>query len=197
MEANKTLAYYNQHAAKFTLETLSVEFEEKQNMLLKYVKPDSHILDLGCGSGRDSKAFIQKGYKVTAIDGSSELCNIASSYIGQQVICKKFQDMNNRNEFDAVWACASILHIPSVELPNIISKIVKALKLDGYFYASFKYGDFEGERNGRYFTDLTEKSFRSLVEPFDQLEIMETCITNDTRVGREDDKWLNAIIKKK
>ena len=133
MEINKTLEYYNQHAEEFVLDTAAVEFEEKQNMLLKYVKPGAHILDLGCGSGRDSKAFIQKGYKVTAMDGSSELCKIASNYIGQKVICQNFTDLHERNAFDAVWACASILHIPSVDLPNIISNIANALKIGGTF----------------------------------------------------------------
>lgn len=196
MKINNTLEYYNRHAEEFMLGTIAVEFEEKQNMLLKYLKPGTHILDLGCGSGRDSKAFIQKGYKVTAMDGSSELCKIASNYIGQKVVCQEFKDLHDINEFDAVWACASILHIPSVDLLNIIGKIANALKIGGYFYASFKYGDFEGERNGRYFTDLTETSLRALVEPFDKLEIIETKITNDVRVGHEDEKWLNTIIKK-
>lgn len=196
MEINKTLDYYNQNAVKFTSDTLNVEFKENQNMLLKYLKPGAHILDLGCGSGRDSKAFIEKGYKITAMDGSTELCKVASQYIGQQVICRKFQELNSRNEFDAVWACASILHVPSIDLPTIIFNISKALKSGGYFYTSFKYGDFEGERNGRYFTDLTEKSLHALIEPFDQLEIIQTLITSDVRIGREDEKWLNIIIKK-
>lgn len=196
MNTNKTLQYYNHHAKEFVLDTAAVEFEEKQNMMLKYLKPGAHILDLGCGSGRDSKAFIQKGYKVTAMDGSSELCKIASNYIGQKVICQEFKDLHESNEFDAVWACASILHIPSVDLLNIIGKIANALKIGGYFYASFKYGDFEGERNGRYFTDLTEKRLRKLIEPFQELDIIETVITNDVRIGREDEKWLNIIIKK-
>lgn len=195
-EINMTLDYYNQNAIEFNQGTVAVEFEERRNMLLKYLKPGAHILDFGCGSGRDSKAFIQKGYKVTAIDGSSELCKIASQYIGQNVICNRFQDLNNSNMFDAVWACASILHIPSANLRDIISNISKALKPGGYFYASFKYGDFEGERNGRYFTDLTEESFSSLLEPFDQVEIVELEITGDARVGREDEKWLNVIVKK-
>lgn len=62
MEINKTLEYYNQYAEEFALNTISVEFEKQQDMLLKYLKPGAHILDLGCGSGRDSKVFLQKGY---------------------------------------------------------------------------------------------------------------------------------------
>lgn len=152
--------------------------------------------DLGCGSGRDSKAFIQKGYKVTAMDGSSELCKIASNYIGQKVICQEFKDLHDINAFNVVWASASILHTPSVGLPKVISNISNSLKIGGYFYVSFKYGDFEGERNGRYFTDFTEKSLSELIEPFPELEIIETVITNDVRIGRENEKWLNIIIIK-
>lgn len=195
-ETNNTLEYYNQNAAAFTSDTVSVEFEEKQNMLLKYLEPGAHILDFGCGAGRDSKAFIQKGFEVTAMDGSVELCKIASEYIGQQVICKKFQDLDERNTYDAVWACASILHIPSNELHNIFGNIVGSLKSGGYFYVSFKYGDFEGERNGRYFTDLTEESLKVLLDLFNQLESVEISVTPDVRQGRENEKWLNAIIKK-
>lgn len=195
-DTDMTLNYYNKNAIKFTEETLSVQFEERQDMFLKYLKPGAYILDLGCGSGRDSKAFIQKGYKVVAMDGSSELCKIASKNIGQKVICGRFQDLNKMDVFDGVWACASILHIPSVDLHNVIYNIFKALKSGGYFYTSFKYGNFEGERNGRYFTDLTEESLKSLLKPFKALEIIEVTITSDVRPGRENEKWLNAIIKK-
>lgn len=197
METNKTLEYYNKNALNFISDTVAVNFEDKQNILLKYLNQGAHILDLGCGSGRDSKAFIQKGYKVTSMDGSSELCRVASKYIGQKVICEKFEDLHIKNAFDGVWACASILHVPSINLPNVIRNISNSLKPGGYFYASFKYGDFEGERNGRYFTDLTEKRLRKLIEPFQELDIIETFITNDVRIGRQDEKWLNAIIKKK
>lgn len=196
-DANKTLDYYNNHAATFTKDTISVEFEEKQNMLLKYLELGMHILDFGCGSGRDSKAFLQKGYQVTAMDGSNEMCKVASQTIGQEVICKKFQDLESENVYDGVWACASILHVPLVELSNIIEKIAKVLKPNGYFYASFKYGDFEGQRNGRYFTDMTEKRLKVLLAPFQQLEIIEIIITSDVREGRQDEKWLNVIVKKK
>lgn len=192
-----TIDYYNKMAREFTQDTVEVNFEDRQNMLLKYLKPGAHILDFGCGSGRDSKAFIEKGYKVTAIDGSSELCKIASKYIGQEVICKRFEELNEVEVFDAVWACASLLHVPLRELKDVISNIAKALKPGGYFYSSFKYGDFEGQKNGRYFTNLTEESFRELIGDFEELEVVEIEVTRDVREGREDEKWVNGVVRKK
>lgn len=194
-ETSMTLNYYNKTAIEFNRDTVTVQFDEMQNMLIKYLSPGAHILDLGCGSGRDSKAFLKKGFKVTSIDGSSELCKIASKYIGQDVICKTFQSLDEENAFDAVWACASILHVPLANLQNIISKINDALKPNGYLYASFKYGNFEGERNGRYFTDMTEERLKIILKAFSNLKIVEITVTGDARAGRESEKWLNVIIK--
>ncbi|CAM5220908.1 hypothetical protein UACE39S_00968 [Ureibacillus acetophenoni] len=92
---------------------------------------------------------------------------------------------------------AFILHVPSVDLPEVIGNIERALKPGGYFYVSFKYGDFEGERNGRYFTNQTEQSLEELLKPFKQLELLETSVTPDVRAGRGDEMWLNAIVRKK
>lgn len=104
----------------------------------------------------------------------------------------KFQEFDEINAFDAVWACASILHVPFIELPQVIGNIERALKPSGYWYVSFKHGDFEGERNGRYCTNLTERSLGKLLEPFEQLELIETSVTPDVRVGRGDEMWLNG-----
>lgn len=194
---DNTINYYNTNASAFTTDTISVDFDEKHNVLLKYLEPGAHILDFGCGSGRDSKAFLQKGFKVSAIDGSSEMCKIASEHIEQEVINQKFQELNEVEAFEAVWACASILHVPSIELPQVFGNIERALKPGGYWYVSFKYGDFEGDRNGRYFTNLTEQSLGKLLEPFEKLEIIETSVTPDVRAGRGDEMWLNAIVRKK
>ena len=108
----------------------------------------------------------------------------------------KFHALDEQNKYDAVWACASILHVPSIELPKMIEKIGSALKRGGYFYVSFKYGDFEGEQNGRYFTYLTEESFEELLKPFQQLDIIDMSVTSDVREGRQHEKWLNTIVKK-
>ncbi len=193
---NKTLDYYNTFHKDFITNTLEANASELHHSFLKYLPKGASILDLGCGSGRDSKVFINLGYKVCALDGSKELCKFASEYIGQQVICKTFDEINFKEEFDGIWACASLLHIPYKDLPNIFKKLSKALKQEGHLYASFKYGDFEGERKGRYFTDLTEERLKQLLEPFDKLEIVETTITSDIRKGREEEKWLNVMLRK-
>lgn len=85
-----TLDYYNQQAETFVKGTVDVEFSLLQNQFIEMLPEGCTILDLGCGSGRDSKAYIEAGFKVIAVDGSEALCKIASEYIGQEVICCKF-----------------------------------------------------------------------------------------------------------
>lgn len=193
---NKTIEYYNKNVELFVSSTKDVEFNKMQNMLLKYLKKGDYILDLGCGSGRDSKAFLEKGFKVVSVDGSEKLCNIASSYIGQEVIFTTFQNFKSDIKFNGIWACASLLHLPYKDLKEVIKNLRNNLKEEGYFYLSFKYGEFEGERNGRYFTNMTEKKFRNLIKDILEYEIVEEKITLDARKGREEEKWLNIILKK-
>lgn len=193
---NKTIEYYNKNVELFVSSTKDVEFNKMQNMLLKYLKKGDYILDLGCGSGRDSKAFLEKGFKVVSVDGSEKLCNIVSSYIGQEVIFTTFQNFKSDIKFNGIWACASLLHLPYKDLKEVIKNLRNNLKEEGYFYLSFKYGEFEGERNGRYFTNMTEKKFRNLIKDILEYEIVEEKITSDARKGREEEKWLNIILKK-
>ena len=193
----KTLEYYNQCAQVYNETTLNIEFEKKREFLLKYLKPKAHILDLGCGSGRDSKAFLQQGYEVTAMDGSQELCKIASENTGQEVRCQLFHELADIETYDGVWACASLLHLPTVELKETLKKVARALKNEGYFYASFKYGEFEGYREERFFNDFTEDSFKSLLTEIPNLIIIEMEVTTDVIPGRENVSWLNIIMKKK
>ncbi|WP_353892406.1 class I SAM-dependent methyltransferase [Proteinivorax hydrogeniformans] len=195
----KTIDYYNQRAEEFSSETLNIDFENQRNMFLKNLKSGAHILDLGCGAGRDSKAFLEKCYKVTAMDGSKKMCEIASKNIGQRVICKNFHELDEKDKFDDIWANASLLHVPSVELYDIFKKLSLALKSGGCLYVSFKYGEFEGVRDscdGRYFTDFTEENLRWMLSSFSELNFLEIKTTRDLRANKEGEKWLNAVIKK-
>ncbi len=190
----KTIDYYNENAIAYVEDTVNVDFDRQRAFLLKYLKKGDKILDLGCGSGRDSKAFIEKGFSVVAIDGSEELCKLASSLIGQEVRNITFDQLDYDNEFDGIWACASLLHLSTEESIAVMPLIVKACNPTAIIYMSFKYGDFEGMRNGRFFNYMNEKKFKELI--YDTpLNIIETEITGDVRLGRNMEQWYNVLLK--
>ena len=193
---DKTLEYYNQNADTFFAGTVSVDFKQTQNKFLDCLNEGAYILDFGCGSGRDTKYFLEAEMKVDAIDGSEEMCRIASEYTGIKVQQMLFQELGAHDQYDGIWACASILHLPKNDLKIVLQKMAAALKKRGFIYTSFKYGEFEGERNGRYFTDFTIDTFQTFIQNITGLEIKENWITGDVRPGRGEERWLNLILQK-
>lgn len=108
-----------------------------------------------------------------------------------------FNEFSQNEKYDAIWACSSILHLPLNELLDVMHRMMTALKNNGIIYTSFKYGTFEGERNGRYFTDMTEETFADFIKLIDNVMIEELWITSDVRPERGEEKWLNIILRKK
>lgn len=130
-----TLNYYNSNAAVFSETTKNVDFSEVQQIFTKHLSPDASILDFGCGSGRDTRYFLNHGYHVTATDGSEVICKMATDYTGIQVKQMLFEELDDRNQYDGIWACASILHLSREELPDIFHKMHQALKRNGIIYS--------------------------------------------------------------
>ena len=191
-----TIEYYNQHAREFSDTTRDVTFTDVQDRFLSLLPSGALILDFGCGSGRDTKYFLEKGYHVDAIDGSEELCRIASNYTGIPVKHMYFEELNEVQKYDGIWACSSILHVPKQQLADVFRKMVDALKDHGVIYTSFKYGTFEGERNGRYFTDFTLDTFSEFTADIAGISLKDYWITGDVRPGRGKEQWLNIILEK-
>ena len=191
-----TIEYYEQNAKSFIEGTQNVDFTEIQDAFLELLPEKAVILDLGCGSGRDTKYFLEQGYSVDATDGSLELCKAASNYTGIKVKHMYFQELDECEKYDGIWACASVLHLKKQELPGIFRKMSTATKKNGIIYLSFKYGNFEGVRNGRYFTDMTEEGMSMLLADFLELKVEQQWITGDVRAGRGDERWLNMILRK-
>ena len=193
---DKTLNYYNENAQSFASGTVSVEFTEMQDRFLEKLDPGAYILDFGCGAGRDTKYFLSQGYLVDAMDGSEQLCRIASDHTGIKVRQMLFQELEVNEKYDGIWACASILHLPKKELKEVLKKMLTALKTDGWIYTSFKYGEYEGIRNGRYFTDFTIDTFTDFLQGIQNMRIEEHWVTVDVRPGIGEEKWLSLILQK-
>ena len=191
-----TLTYYNQNARSYTTATQTLDFRLIQDRFLFRMPRSARILDFGCGSGRDTRYFLNHGFQVDAVDGSSEMCRIAGEYTGIPIRQMLFQELDTVDTYDGIWACASILHLSRMELSDVFRRMAVALRKNGMIYASFKYGSFEGERNGRYFTDFTEKNFAEFVGRISELVIQEMWISGDVRSGRGEERWLNTILQK-
>lgn len=197
MRKGVTITYYDENAEKFALETRSVDFGAVQKEFTDRLREGAAILDFGCGSGRDAKTFLDQGYVVEAVDGSSELCKLASEYTGIEVKQMLFQQLEETEKYDGIWACSSILHLPVDDLVDVMRKMTAALKAGGIIYTSFKYGTFAGVRNGRYFTDMTEDTFAIFLEKVEKIIIEKQWLSTDVRPGRGEERWLNLILRKR
>lgn len=199
MQCSDTLSYYDSHAEEFYRNTVDAEFSVIQNIFLSKLEIGSYILDFGCGSGRDAKFFLQQGYHVDLLDGSAELCKLAARHTGVKVKNMCFQELAEVEKYEGIWACSSVLHLPVEELADVMRKMAAALKRNGIIYTSFKYGTFAGNRNGRFFTDMTEEKFAAFLGGVEgvELEVEEQWTTSDVRPGRGEEKWLNLILQKR
>ena len=185
--------YYKDNLTEFIENTINCDMTAQYNYFLKHMPKNGNILDLGFGSGRDMIYFTSIGYNVYGIDPTDDFVDIMKNK-GYNVKNATAQSMDYHNLFDGIWACASLLHVPSNELNLAFSNCEKALKDNGILYCSFKYGTFERERNGRVFTDLNEDLLNTYLKNTN-LKLVDTMITTDVRPDK-DEKWLNVILKK-
>lgn len=191
----KTIDYYNKYAEEFTASTFEVDMESLYQPFLAELSEGARILDVGCGSGRDTLAFKKKGYQVEAIDYSAELVKKARELINIEVRQQSFYDLAENNKYDGIWACASLLHCERDRLTEVLGLIFKALKLNGVCYMSFKYGNTDREIEGRSFTDLNEQQAHDLLKQIDQALLLQQWITVDKRPERTEE-WMNILIRK-
>lgn len=196
VKMSSTTQYYQQHATDFFHSTVDVDMSRLYQQFVPLLPPKAKVLDAGCGSGRDALYFKRLGFDVIAMDASKELAQLASEHLGQQVVVSTFQEMNWEAEFNGIWCCASLLHVPKNDLPAVFSKLADALIAAGILYVSFKYGEGVREHNGRMFTDLTEAELAKLLQTRSDLRLLNCWQTGDVRVGRSEELWLNAVIKK-
>ncbi len=193
---DRTLQYYGLNAGEFAEGTRLADMTDARLRFSVYLPPKGIILDFGCGSGRDTKAFLDAGFRVDAVDGSAELCELASEYTGIQVRRMLFSELDACKRYDGIWACASVLHLPREELAAVTGKMETALKHGGVLYASFKYGTHEGMRNGRWFTDFTEETLEAFWKSASSMPVLDMWVSGDVRSDRKGEKWINLLARR-
>lgn len=194
---SRTLAYYERNARQFCSSTLRLNLNSLYIPFLKELPPGARILDAGCGSGRDTKAFAAKGYRLTAIDASPALARIAAESSGQpcEVLC--FQEITFKTEFDGIWACASLLHLPRVEIRDVLRRFAKALKRNGLLYMSLKKGKGEGiAADGRFYCYYEMNECKKLLIGDGHFKIIKSWETFGKDSAGRKQTWLNLIARK-
>ncbi|TCM62812.1 methyltransferase family protein [Acinetobacter calcoaceticus] len=192
---NTTLKYYNNNADLFYENTAHVDMGSLYAAFLGYLPQHAKILDLGCGSGRDTLYFKNQGHHVAAIDYAEELVARARALSGVDVAVASFYDLNETESYDGIWACASLLHCDRDRLTDVLGRILTALKPNGVCYMSFKYGQQDREIEGRHFTDLNEAQANALLKQHAQAVLLQQWISVDQRPDRHEE-WLNLIWKR-
>lgn len=187
--------YYQDNAQRFVDDTSNVSMDDLYQRLLTHLPQGAKILDAGCGSARDAAAFYDMGYQVQAFDASQALVDIANTMLPFDVQLATFESFSSVSVFDAIWACASLLHVPYAEHRATLTNLISYLSPDGVLYASYKLGNYEGERNGRFFCDMTLERVEKIMNNL-PLELVDHWVTGDKRPGRENQQWLNLIYKK-
>ena len=191
-----SIDYYNRYAVPYYEETVDVDMTEVIEPFMELLPENAEVLDLGCGSGRDTIVLEERGFYVTPMDGSEEMCKLAEINTDQEVLQMTYDEMEFDDVFDGIWACAALVHLTDDEMREIMKKLIQALKADGILYFSVHKGDRDGIYNGRYFRDYTRKELSDLMEEFPELELINMWTTQDVRSGKSDGQWLNVLAKK-
>ena len=192
-----TIQFYDDHAEQYAETTLILDMSRTYDKFLRYLSLGATILDAGCGSGRDSLFFIKNGYHVTMLDASVGMCQCAENLTGQKVLYMRFNELEFVNRFDGIWACASLLHVPRMELEGVLVRFHRALHSNGVLYASWKYGKEERLDGERFYCDMNRTELQSLLTKKGIFDCLEYWISDDVLVMDKEQKWLNVILRKK
>jgi SAM-dependent methyltransferase len=193
----EVLRYYEANAQTAFDRSHSADMEALYAPFLAFLPPGGRVLDAGCGSGRDSCAFLERGYQVIAFDGAPAMAALAARHTGLPVHTLRFDRVAFSAEFDGVWASKSLLHVTRRDMPDALARLVRALRPGGILYASFMAGAGERMRGSVFFNDYTEDTLQAELNAHESLTVLQLWRTADPPPSRPDVVWLNVLAHKR
>ncbi|QGG46434.1 class I SAM-dependent methyltransferase [Heliorestis convoluta] len=193
-----TIQYYEEHGEAFYDATVHADLSALYKPFLASLPSQSHILDAGSGSGRDSRFFLDQGYEVTSIDASKAMVEKTTVLTGREALHLRFDQIEFENIFDGIWACASLLHVPPTAIDDVLYRLTRALREGGIMYCSFKYGEGTEYRGGRFFANYNERTWQEVLsrQKENPLKLLQLWKTQDVRPGRDEEWWLNCLVER-
>ena len=194
---NTTIEYFDEKAERCFADAFTITERTNQDRFIAELPAGGTILDLGCGSGRDTAYFRERGFEVTPTDGSARMCALASDYLGTPVSVQEFNELADVELYDGIFASASIMHLEYERLVELMPKLALALKPGGVLYVSFKYGEHDGYLGKRYYTYMTEERFARLVATVPELTVTQMGVFGNEHPSQPDFRWLWVLLRKR
>lgn len=190
-----SIEFYEKNAQSYFDSTVDADLSKIYSRFTNLLPADARILDAGCGSGRDIKYFLSKGYQVDAFDGSKEMAKLATEYTGIRVINSTFDSFRSKEKYNGIWACASLVHIPRKEIIGTLLKLCSHLDEGGIFYFSMKYRNVDNEEDSRRFTELDDDFYKFEIKSSKEFSLVDSFLTSDVRINQSN-MWMNFLLRK-
>ncbi|MDD3219978.1 MAG: class I SAM-dependent methyltransferase [Lachnospiraceae bacterium] len=191
-----SIDYYDQNASTYYDKTIDVDMTKIMKPFIELLPENAEVLDLGCGSGRDTLTLDEAGFSVTPLDGSKEMCRLAEIYTDKDILHLTFDEIDFQEVFDGIWACASLVHTPHKKMPELLDRLVTALVPGGIFYFSVREGDRNGWDGTREFYDYSEDRLRDLLSSVKGVKIVDVWTTDALVDDENRSQWFNILLQK-
>jgi SAM-dependent methyltransferase len=192
-----TLEFYAAEASAYGARSDGIGISKSLATFLAELPKGSAVLDLGCGTGRDTRALIDAGMTVTAIDGSPEMGREAEKRLAIPVRVQLFEDLDDVAAFDGIWANASLLHVPRTGLPDVLRRVHRALKPNALLYASLKSGGQDGrDKLGRYYNYLNADEVTAQLRGAGAWSSIDTKQARGTGYDGTETGWVQVFARK-